>query len=79
MVQLLTDAGANKDIQNEVSMLTSISNMILTFALCKDGDTGLTIASIKGHNKVVELLLIAGAKTDLKRKVFGNVVVKYCC
>ena len=35
----------------------------------QEGDTGLTIASIKGHGKVVEVLLRAKASTDLKRKV----------
>ena len=35
----------------------------------QDGETALKVASFKGHQKVVELLLRAGANSDLQNKV----------
>ena len=41
----------------------------LTHSTIQDGWTALKLASIKGHHKVVELLLGAGANPDLQSKV----------
>ena len=41
----------------------------LTHSTIQDGWTSLKAASIKGHHKVVELLLGAGANPDLQDKV----------
>ena len=41
----------------------------LTHSTIQDGGTALKAASFKGHHKVVELLLGAGAKPDLQDKV----------
>ena len=41
----------------------------LTHSTIQDGRTALQAASNKGHHKVVELLLLAGANPDLQDKV----------
>ena len=41
----------------------------LTHSTIQDGSTALKAASAKGHDKVVELLLGAGANPDLQDKV----------
>ena len=41
----------------------------LTHSTIQDGSTALARASFKGHHKVVELLLGAGANPDLQNKV----------
>ena len=38
----------------------------------QDGVTGLITASLRGHEKVVEVLIKAGANLDHKRKVLQN-------
>ena len=42
---------------------------IFSHSTIQDGWTALERASIKGHQKVVELLLGAGANSDLQNKV----------
>ena len=55
-------------VSNCHSKAVSCIVTITLFAL-QNGQTALTIASSKGHHKVVELLLGAGANPDLQDKV----------
>ena len=41
----------------------------LTHSIIQNNETALDLASYKGHHKVVELLLAAGANSDLQDKV----------
>ena len=41
----------------------------LTCSIIQNNETALDLASYKGHHKVVELLLAAGASSDLQDKV----------
>ena len=50
--------------------IVQLSHVVtFTHSTIQDGWTALERASIKGHQKVVKLLLGAGANTDLQDKV----------
>lgn len=71
IVQLLIQAGANLDVPTSVCVLnvcggTCNRNISAVF---QRGWTSLMKASFQGHNEVIELLLAAGANTDLKNQV----------
>ena len=74
IAQLLIEGGANVDISNSVceSKCTMYSIWLIqchVAYIIQQGWTSLMKASFQGHNEVVELLLAAGANTDLKNQV----------
>jgi ankyrin repeat protein len=82
VVDLLVDAGANKDAQNKVrennsSCLKVVDELIFLRTVsisfvAKTEATALYIASQNGHAAVVQVLVDAGADKDARNKVSDN-------
>ena len=74
VTEVLVEAGASTDIQDEVNkqlvailILSLLYNM--TFMHTQNGRTALSLASLKGHLDVTEVLVEAGASTDTQDEV----------
>ena len=50
-------------------MSSRAASLAPSFASCQNGNTALLLASEKGHSKVVEALVAAGADVNVKDKV----------
>ena len=62
LADMLIRAGADKNLKNRVTDYCARLRLLIVLLGVQHGDTALTIANRLGHQEMIEMLEIAGAK-----------------